>query len=104
MVTVKSFEKFLNSLCCNNCIYNTDGKCTHANYLKNETQKQGLANAYKQTYEKGFNEPGISNARKEMLENLLEKSKNINEVYLCGDFEDLIVHPNPLPVINSKID
>jgi len=65
----KALTKFLNTLCCNQCIFFKDKYCAHEKAEKHEAEKVDLKIAYRKYYTKGWiatPEP-VSDARRDML-------------------------------------
>lgn len=62
---------WLNSFCCNNCVYFIEKKCTHENSEENEKDKPFLIEHHNKIG-KPFN---------------LEWARNINSYFLCENFK-----------------
>lgn len=87
--TEEGLTKFLNSLCCNTCIFFLNKKCTEVNYEEHEREKAELAKAFEESHYKGWEatpEP-VSEARREMLDSHLDWSKDIDNHYLCMEYK-----------------
>jgi hypothetical protein len=90
----KAFKTFLNTLCCNQCMFFINKKCVETNAEEHEKDKIELKNACEQTYYDGWKatpEP-ISDARRKMLNYNLEMSKNIDDHFLCDKYENKKSH------------
>jgi len=83
------FTRFLNTLCCNQCIYLLMTNCTHDKSEKHDADKVKLEKAYEKGYVEGWQKtpPPVSKAREGMLNGFKTRSENINEYFVCTDYK-----------------
>ncbi len=87
-----SFTKFLNTLCCEQCVFFIEKKCAHEKSVVREADKVDLAKAYEECYIDGWKEtpPPISKAREAMLNGFKERAENIDKYFVCADYKKII--------------
>lgn len=89
--TVKEFSNLLNKLCCNNCIFFIDNKCTETKSEQHEKDKIDLKEAYLKSYSEGMGEITIgpmSEGRRNMLNDHYNRSKDIDNHFVCENFKE----------------
>jgi hypothetical protein len=84
---VKNFEAILSKFCCANCKFLVKKKCTEKNARKHNVEKRELKGAFLKIYNEGINDPNISDGRREMLIDIKKKADNINNAFVCEEFD-----------------
>jgi len=81
---------FLKTLNCNDCIFLKDKTCIQAKAHEHEADKIELAKAYEKLYIDGLakTQAVVPKSRVDMLNRFKNRSENINQYFVCTDYEN----------------
>jgi hypothetical protein len=84
----RTLTAFLNTLCCNQCIFFKDKKCTEEKAVQHEIDKVALKECYEKMYIDQWKAtpPPVSKAREEMLNGFKTRANDIDEYYVCDNY------------------
>ena len=87
--TEDSLTTFLNTLCCNHCVFLENGKCTEEGSSQHELDKAALKECYEKLYIDQWKAtpPPVSKAREEMINGFKTGAENIEGSFVCDNYK-----------------